>query len=178
MAGPATDFAWKLATSTISDPESKATINKAGALLHRMRKAAGLSIQEVAHAIDLKDPALIEQAEHGKVALSLEIILRLAAVLGRGDPITAVIKLTRAYNPGLWKALEEYGIGKLLVQAGRERELANIYRASDGARRLSDAEFAEVAAFARSAFDMAVAMHVAGAAGARKKTGKATLTAS
>ena len=64
--------------------------------------------------------------------------------------------MTRAYNPDLWKTLEQLGLGKLVVQAGRERELANIYRANDAARRLGDEEFARVLEFTRQAIDMAV----------------------
>ncbi len=55
-----------------------------------------------------------------------------------------------------------------MVQAGRERELANIYRANDAARRLSDADFAKVLGFVKSGFDMAVQF---------RGEGKATKTA-
>jgi hypothetical protein len=51
------------------------------------------------------------------------------------------------------------------VQAGRERELANVYRGNDTARRLPDEDFAAVLAFTRQAFDMAVAFRIAAAAG-------------
>jgi hypothetical protein len=54
-----------------------------------------------------------------------------------------------------------------VVQAGRERELANLYRGNDDARRLSDEEFAEVLAFTKTAFDMAVRFRFAGSARAR-----------
>jgi transcriptional regulator with XRE-family HTH domain len=122
-----------------------------------MREAAGLSLQDVAGALDLRDPELLRSAEGGAVALPAELVLRLAAVLGRDDPTTAMMRLTRAYNPELWKTLEQLGIGKLVVQAGRERELANLYRANDDARRLDDGDFARVLEFTRQAFDMAVA---------------------
>jgi transcriptional regulator with XRE-family HTH domain len=132
-----------------------------------MREAAGLTLEEVARALDLNDPELIANAERGIVALPFELILRLAAVVGRGDPLTSVMKLTRAYNPDLWKALENLGLGKLVVQAGRERELANVYRGNDAARRLSDDEFAAVLAFTKQAFDMAVAFRAPSGAGSR-----------
>jgi hypothetical protein len=45
------------------------------------------------------------------------------------------------------------------VQAGREREFANLYRASDAARRLTDGEFAELLTFMQAAFSMALAFH-------------------
>lgn len=73
----------------------------ADSLLRGMREAAGLSASDLAQAVDLSDPALIEQAEGGKLALPFELILRVAAVLGRNDPVPAVMRLTRAQNPEL-----------------------------------------------------------------------------
>lgn len=156
MAGPAADMALGLAKSRVKHPTGKAAVERVGSMLRRMRETAGLSAAEVARALDLTDPALIEQAEVGKIALPFEVLLRLAAVLGRNDPITALMRLTRAYNPDLWKSLEALGVGRLVVQAGRERELANLFRANDAARKLSDADFAQVLAFTKQAFDMAV----------------------
>ena len=165
IAVPATDLALGLATARARTRGQKSAIAKAGAVLRRMRETAGLTLDELARAVDLRDPDLIANAERGVVALPFELILRLAGVLGRGDPLTSVMKLTRAYNPDLWKALEDLGIGRLVVQAGRERELANVYRGNDIARRLSDEDFAAVLAFTRQAFDMAVAFRTAAAAG-------------
>jgi hypothetical protein len=122
-----------------------------------MREAAGLSLREVGEAINLRDPALLELVESGKIALPFEVILRLASVLGRNDPISFVMRFTRSYNPEVWKTLENLGIGRFAVQAGREREFANIYRGSDLARRLDDEEFAAVLAFVRASFDLAMA---------------------
>jgi transcriptional regulator with XRE-family HTH domain len=130
---------------------------KTGAALRRMRKAAGLTITEVGTAINLKDPSLIEAWEKGRIAVPFELILRLAAVLGRNDPIGFVMKFTRSSNPDLWRSLEGFGVGKLLIQSAREREFANIYRADDEARTLTDKEFAAVLAFTRAAFEMAMA---------------------
>lgn len=168
MAGPAADMAVAAAGARTEDPKKRATIHKAGAVLRRMRESAGLTLQDVSKALDLRDPELLECAEGGAVALPFEVILRLAAVLGRDDPITAMMGLTRAYNPELWKTLEQLGLGKLVVQAGRERELANIYRANDDARRLDDEEFARVLEFTRQAFDMAVAFRTTAKSGSRK----------
>jgi len=165
IAVPATDLALGLATARARTRGQKSAIAKAGAVLRRMREAAGLTLEDLSRAVDLRDPELIANAERGVVALPFELILRLAGVLGRGDPLTSVMKLTRAYNPDLWKALEDLGIGKLVVQAGRERELANVYRGNDAARRLSDEDFAAVLAFTRQGFDMAVAFRTAAAAG-------------
>ena len=130
---------------------------RTGAALKRLRTAAGLTVTEVGTAINLKDPSLIEAWETGRIAVPFELILRLAAVLGRNDPIGFVMKFTRASNPDVWRALENLGVGKLLIQSAREREFANIYRADDEARKLSDEEFAEVLTFTRAAFEMAMA---------------------
>ncbi|MDP1611482.1 MAG: helix-turn-helix transcriptional regulator [Sulfuritalea sp.] len=130
---------------------------RTGATLRRLRQATGLTITEVGAAINLKDPSLIEAWESGRIAVPFEIILRLAAVLGRNDPVGFVMKFTRGSNPDLWRSLENLGVGKLLVQSAREREFANIYRADDEARKLSDQEFAAVLAFTRAAFEMAMA---------------------
>jgi len=130
---------------------------RTGAALRRVREAAGLTITEVGTAINLKDPSLIEAWENGRIAVPFELVLRLAAVLGRNDPIGFVMKFTRSSNPDLWRALEGLGVGKLLIQSAREREFANIYRGDDEARKLTDKEFAEVLTFTRAAFEMAMA---------------------
>lgn len=157
VAGAAADASLAVAKSMLLKPEQKAALAKAGSLLRGVREAAGLSVAEVSQAIDLKDPALLELVEEGKVALPFEIILRLASVVGRNDPVSFIMKLTRSYNPELWKTLENLGVGRILVQGEREREFANIYRAHDAARRLSDQEFSDVLAFTNAAFEMALA---------------------
>jgi len=155
LAGSAADMSLAIAKSR-AGPRRGAAIEKAGALLKSMRETAGMTAQEVGKAIDLKDATLLEQAESGRVALPFEIVLRLAAVLGRRDPVAFVMNLTRSYNPDLWKTLEDLGVGRLVVQAGREREFANIYRARDDARRLTDEQFARVLAFVGAALDLAL----------------------
>ncbi|MCL4746561.1 MAG: hypothetical protein KJZ83_14270 [Burkholderiaceae bacterium] len=158
LASSAADMSVNVARMTLRKPSQRAALERAGAMLKGFREAAGLSLREVGHAIDLKDPLLLEAAEGGKISLPFEIILRLAAVLGRKDPISFVMKLTRTQNPDLWATLESLGVGKLVVQAGREREFANVYRADDRARKLSDADFAKVLGFVQAAFDLALTM--------------------
>ena len=156
IAGVAADVSIGAAKAMLVKPEQRAALEKAGHVLRGMREAAGLSLKEVGEAINLKDPTLLDLVEDGKVALPFEVILRLASVLGRNDPISFVMRFTRSYNPEVWKTLEGLGIGRFAVQAGREREFANIYRGSDAARKLSDEEFAAVLAFTRAAFDLAM----------------------
>ena len=164
IAGAAADVSIEAAKAILVKPEQRAALEKTGAVLRGMREAAGLSVKEISEAVDLKDPTLIDLVENGKVALPFEIILRLASVLGRNDPISFVMRFTRSYNPDVWHTLENLGVGRFAVQAGREREFANIYRGSDAARRLSDNEFVAVLAFVRAAFDLALAFRSARAA--------------
>lgn len=168
VAGQATDMGLSLAQSRLKDPKKKAAVASAGRQLRQWREAAGLTLGEVSKAVGLGDSQLIEQAEGGIVSLPFEVVLRLAAVLGRRDPVPVVMALTRQYNPDLWKALESLGIGKLAVQGTRERELANIYRASDTARKLGDQRFSDVLAFTQQAFELAVAFSTDAAARDRK----------
>lgn len=131
---------------------------KTGAALRAVRETAGLTIAEVGQAIDLKDPTLIEAIENGRLALSFELILRLAAVFGRNDPVGFVMRFTRASNPDLWQTLEALGVGRLVLQTVREHQFVNVYRSNDEARALSDDEFAEILSFTQAAFEMAMAL--------------------
>ncbi|MDH5246161.1 MAG: helix-turn-helix domain-containing protein [Betaproteobacteria bacterium] len=157
IAGAAADVSIGAAKAILVKPDQRRALERTGNVLRGMREAAGLSLKEVGEAIDLRDPTLLDLVENGKVALPFEMILRLASVLGRNDPISFVMRFTRSYNPEVWRTLENLGIGRFAVQAGREREFANIYRGSDAARRLDDAEFSAVLSFTRAAFDMAIA---------------------
>jgi transcriptional regulator with XRE-family HTH domain len=157
IAGAAADLSMGAAKAILVKPEQRAALEKAGTALRGLREAAGLSVRQVGEAIDLKDPALLDLVENGKVALPFEIVLRLASVLGRNDPLSFVMRFTRSYNPEVWRTLEALGIGRLALHAGREREFVNVYRGSDAARALSDEDFAAVLAFVKQAFEMALA---------------------
>ena len=160
IAGSASELSLNLAKARSSEPAQQKAIEKAGSMLRQAREAAGMTTRELSQAIEIADPKALEQAEIGKAALPMEVILRLASVLGRHDPVPFAMKLARTYNPQLWKALDALGIGSLVALAGRERELANLYRANDDARRLSDPDFAEVLAFVKTGFDMTVKFRV------------------
>jgi transcriptional regulator with XRE-family HTH domain len=150
-------------------PGPKAAVEKAAALLREARQSAGMSLDELGEALEVEDPGFMALVESGKIGLPFDMILRLATLLGRNDPITFVLQLTRSYNPRVWRSLEALGVGKLVVQAGREREFANIYRSRDAARQLSDADFAAALAFAASAFDSALTFVDAADKPARKR---------
>jgi len=165
VAGSASELSLNLAKARAKEPRQQQAIDKAGSMLRKAREAAGMTTRELGQAVDVTDPKLLEQAESGKAALPFEIILRLASVLGRHDPANFAMKLARSYNPALWKALDELGIGKLVALAEREREMANIYRANDAARALTDADFAEVLGFVKTGFDLAVKFRSGSSAG-------------
>lgn len=156
LAGPLTSASLALTKASWKSPAKGAALKKAAMLLLDARKSTGLTVGELARAIDLKNPELLDQAETGKAAIPFEIILRLAAVLGRNDPLSFALKLTRAYNPGLWEKMEAIGVGRLVEHVGREREFVNIYRGSDSARKLTDAEFAAVLKLVGAAFELAL----------------------
>ena len=120
VAGAAADISIGAAKAMLVKPEQRAALEKTGAVLRGMREAAGMSVSEVGRAIDLKDPALLELVESGKIALPFEIILRLASVLGRNDPISFVMRFTRSYNPDVWHTLEDLGIGRFAVLQSNE----------------------------------------------------------
>jgi len=154
--GTAADMSLALAAASVQRPGPKAAVAKASALLKDAREAAGLTLDDLGAALDLKDPSFMALVESGKVGLPFDLILRMATILGRNDPVTFVLQLTRSYNPRVWKSLEALGVGKLLVQAGREREFANIYRSRGAARQLSDKDFAAALALSAAAFDSAL----------------------
>ena len=157
LAGAATDLSRFVVSSKLKKPAQKATLEKAGTFMGELRQAAGLSLDELGAALDLKDPSFLGLVESGKAVLPFELILRLTSILGRNDPLGFMLQLTRSYNPDLWATLEGLGIGKLVVQAGREREFANVYRMHDTARDLNDQQFAASLAFVTAAFQSAVA---------------------
>ena len=152
----ATDVALALAQSRVQRPGPKALVDKAAALLRDLRQAAGLSLDDLGQLLALDDPSFLGLVESGKVGLPFELILRLASVLGRNDPVGFILQITRSYNPKTWQLLDALGVGKLLVQAGREREFANIYRSHDAARELSDKDFSAALSFANAAFETAL----------------------
>ncbi|QCF25546.1 helix-turn-helix domain-containing protein [Hydrocarboniclastica marina] len=165
--GDLTGFAFRLARRTTgtslkvgralmgSQDQLKAML-AAGRGLRDLREVAGLTVNEMAEALDLRDKSVLEAAENGTATLSFELILRLAALLARNDPVPFILKYTRTYNPDLWRVMDGWGLGRLPLHFEREREFINIYRRHDEARKLSDEGFAHVLQFTRSAFEMSL----------------------
>ena len=137
-------------------PEAPEMRREAGRYLRELRELAGLTLDELGDAIELRDRSLLEAVEAGTATLSFELILRLAAILARHDPVPFISRMVRSYNPVLWQLLEDWGIGRLPLQLTREREFLNILRGHDRARTLSDADFQRVLAFTQAAFETAL----------------------
>jgi transcriptional regulator with XRE-family HTH domain len=137
-------------------PEQRRMMEETGLYLRDLREVAGLTLSELSDALDLQEHSLLEAVEHGAATLSFELILRLAAVLARHDPIPLILRLIRTYNPEVWTILEQWGIARLPVQFERERQFINIYRRHDVARKLSEEAFAEVLKFTAAAFEMSL----------------------
>lgn len=142
--------------AVLSSPERVKMIEEAGSYLRDLREVAGLTRKDVSHTIQLADESFLAAVENGAATLSFELILRMAALLARHDPIPFIIKLTRTYNPEVWEILEKWGMGRLPLQLERERQFINIYRGHDRARKLSDEDFQRVLGFTRAAFEMAL----------------------
>lgn len=148
---------FKLSRAILSkSPESIKAMQEAGSYLKDVREVAGLTRKELSDALDMRDESMIEAVENGTATLSFELILRLAALLARHDPIPFVIRFTRTYRPELWKIMDDWGVGRVPLQFERERHFINMYRSHDAARRLSDEGFDKVLKFTRGAFESAL----------------------
>jgi len=140
----------------LRQPADPNLARKAGQYLRELRQVAGLTRAELSEAVELADVSLLNAVESGTATLSFDLILRLAAVLARYDPVPFVARLTRTYNPEVSRFLESWGVDRLQLQYERERRFINIYRRHDAARNLSDEGFAQVLDFTRAAFEMAL----------------------
>ncbi len=129
---------------------------QAGESLRDLREVAGLTVNDLAEALNIRDKSLLEAVEDGTATLSFELILRLAAVLARNDPLPFILKYTRTYSPDTWRVLNDWGVGRLPLHFERERQFINIYRGHDEARDLSDEGFQRVLEFTRKSFEMSL----------------------
>jgi transcriptional regulator with XRE-family HTH domain len=125
-----------------------------GAYLRELRELAGLTVDDLAAAVELRDEKLLEAVEAGTATLSFELVLRLAAVLARHDPLPFVSRMVRSHNPLLWEILESWGLGRVPLQLERERSFVNVLHGHDEARVLSDEEFGDLLEFTRAAFEL------------------------
>jgi len=156
-----TNSAFRMARDTASkairrSPEQLRMMAVAGESLKDMREVAGLTLGELSDALNVKDKSVLEAIEDGREAMSIELILRLASLVARNDPLPFVLKYTRAYYPRLWEILKDLNLDQLPLQFERERQFINIYRRHDSARQLSEKNFDKVISFTQQAFDLAI----------------------
>ena len=156
VAAKAGGASLKMGKALLLKPEKRKIFREAGHALKDLRNLAGMTQNEVSDALKLKDTSLLKAIEDGTTTLSFELILRLAALYSRHDPIPFIIKYTRTYSPVIWKLLDDWGIGRLPLYIEREREFVNIYRNHDRVRKLSDEAFEKLLTFTRAAFEMAL----------------------
>lgn len=156
IAKRTTDGSIKVGKSILKNQDQLKVMLATGQSLKDLREVTGLTISELSDAINLRDRSLWEAVEDGTATISFELILRLAALLARNDPVPFILKYTRTYNPELWKILNDWGLGRLPLQYEREREFINIYRRHDAARQLSDEGFEKVLGLTRKSFEMAL----------------------
>ena len=107
-------------------------------------------------ALNRLDKSVLEAIENGTTTLSFELILRLAALIARNDPIPFIMRTTRNYNPEVWQILNDWGVARLPLQFEREREFINIFRRHDDARTLSDEGFQKVLELTRQSCEMSL----------------------
>lgn len=122
-------------------PERLLAMADAGNFLRDAREVAGLNLQELATALGLSDTELLEEVEQGRATLPFDMILRVAALIARHDPIPFILNFLRTYNPALEKRLDYWGITALPKQYERERRFVNLVRQHDVLRDMTDAEF-------------------------------------
>jgi len=147
---------YKVGKALIQSQDQLKLMVATGQSLKDLREVAGLTISELADALNLKDKTLLEAVENGTSTLSFELILRLSALLARNDPIPFILKYSRTYAPESWKLLNDWGADKLPIHYERERQFINIYRSQDKARELSEEGYSRVLEFTRQAFNMSL----------------------
>ena len=147
---------YKVGKAIIQSQDQLKLMVTAGQSLKDLREVAGLTVSELSEAVNLKDKSVLEAVENGTATLSFELILRLAALLARNDPIPFILKYSRTYAPETWKILNDWGAGRLPLHYERERQFINIYRSQDQARQLSDEGYDRVLEFTRQAFNLSL----------------------
>ncbi|MBB3047802.1 transcriptional regulator with XRE-family HTH domain [Litorivivens lipolytica] len=148
------------------DPERLRAMAEAGEFLKDAREVAGLNLKELAEILGLKDEELLQEVESGRATLPFDMILRIAALVARHDPIPFILKFVRTYNPALEQRLDELGIMQLPKQYERERRYVNLLRKHDRLRAMRDSEFEHFIALQEKAVDFS--LHVLEAANTSK----------
>jgi len=137
-------------------PEYMEQVGKAGGYLKDMRQVAGLTLDDLAKAVDIDNPDILRAVEEGRSPITLDILFRLGSFYSRNDPFSFVVNFSREYAPWLWQILRITGIEKMLITLEREIKFINIYRSRESARHLSDANYDRLLDFVRQSFSLAM----------------------
>ncbi len=140
--------------SNVMSPEQLEAMKEAGSYLHDIRETTGLTLKDLADALQLADTSLLEAVENGTATLSFDLILRISALVARHDPLPFIIRFARTYNPRIEQLGESWGASRLAKQFERERKFVNILRRHDDARDLSDEMFNKVMQLTEAAFQL------------------------
>jgi transcriptional regulator with XRE-family HTH domain len=140
--------------SGVMSPEQLEAMKEAGSYLHDIRETTGLTLKDLADALQLADTSLLEAVENGTATLSFDLILRISALVARHDPLPFIIRFARTYNPRIEQLGESWGASRLAKQFERERKFVNILRRHDNARELSDELFNKVMKLTEAAFQL------------------------
>ena len=137
-------------------PDRLEAMKQAGMLMHDLRETGGLTLEDLSKSLDMADTSLLRAVENGTATLSFDLVLRLAALLARNDPLPFIIRFVRTYNPQMERLMEGLGAGSMSRQFERERRFVNILRKRDDARSLNDEQFEKLLKFSDSAFNLAM----------------------
>lgn len=138
------------------DPERAGAMREAGEFLKDAREVAGLSVTELSQALGLKDAEYLDKVEGGNAMLPFDIVLRMASLIARHDPIPFILKFVRTYHPGLEKRMDSWGVSKVPRHFERERRLINIYRKRDVLRDMSDEVFDHLVNYQERSLELAL----------------------
>jgi len=67
-------------------------MKESGESFRDLREVAGMTLQDLSEALDLKDSTLLEAVENGTDTLSFELTLRTASLLSRHDPVPFILR--------------------------------------------------------------------------------------
>ena len=103
----------KIGEALASSPEQEKMIREAGSYLKDLREVAGLTMRDVSHNLKLADESLVAAVENGTATLSFELILRMAALLARHDPVPFILRMHTNVQPAGVESPGRMGLGKL-----------------------------------------------------------------
>ncbi len=154
--GKAIGQSGSLLSMLLKTPDFMEQVGKAGSYLKDLREVAGLTRDDLAKAVDLKNPDILKAVEEGRAPITLDLLFRLSSFYSRNDPFAFMFNFSREHAPWLWQALRITGMEKLLITLERELKFINIYRARESARHLSDEDFDKMLNFVSGGFNMAM----------------------